>query len=1042
MDWFPLAIFPEGGLSASVIVTVWVGIAVVCITNLRLGWVLSGLVVPGYIVPLLIVKPTAAIVVFLEAVVSYFAVWLYSERLSRWTGLSSFFGRDRFFALVLASVAVRIVADGWLLPATGEFLLARYDIAFDYRSNLHSFGLIIVALIANNFWKPGLVSGSWTMAVQVGLTWLIVRFVLMEFTNFNMASLAFMYEDTATSFLAAPKAYIILLVTAFIASRLNLFYGWDFSGILIPSLLALAWFEPHKIITTLLETAIILALASLALRLPVFRSMTMEGARKLLLFFNLSFAYKYVLAWALVLFLPQTKITDWFGFGYILATLLALKMHEKGIAARVTAATIQTSAAGIAVATVVGFVLVATPDLAWVSPTDSARAAVAPMKPEPRDIETVVLAEKTGFYAASLGSRMQTPLQRELDGFAAGVRNLLEFRRSRDPTVLAAARQALLTAHYEVVEVEGTYLLLRPQPAARAWGSYAFRLDGTSQLLVSVPAPVDEVGAFEAGARIFAVAQARAFATAGSARQVKDDGSSDVLLWPQTIFQVFHRELAPREVLQVRKRNSGDTVLHLSREIPIGISLRQFEHSGVALKVEFASGPERNLQRQTLRGNFAELWLSPADAFRVARLGADPQYDPRERLTQSVAALIRESVTPATVAAPGSGLYRARAHEELLRIDREVISPLLGMAASGTGQNRDAWSAFAGCVASAQAMGLQVRWLVDNAGEYFLMADRTNANGWMVIRFGRGLGYVIEAPRPIVEPGILEVSLAAFSDLPARAIILGGAAPDANKDGTADILARSNAQSLFTLAHQVTLREMGDAPGLAMMVRAFGIRPGEPTPHEDAVLAFDVTVPAAQLLPELSNALITTLQKAGLTLRIGGGAADTAGNEASGGPQTSYISQTRNKRFAVLWVSPLTRHQMDAEAASLQQRQFTALGLVTRQGDAASVLAGLRMSSRTMPPEVKLQAERYGITEDIVVLDGLKRRHSELRLERLDDTAGRGAFLIIADAAGIRGAMSLAPRATSSEVRVQPGPIDHVDSQRFVAARARWLVVQ
>ena len=63
MSLFPLAIFPEGGLVSSIITTVWVGVFVLCFFNLRYGWVLSGLVVPGYIVPLLIVKPVAGFVI-------------------------------------------------------------------------------------------------------------------------------------------------------------------------------------------------------------------------------------------------------------------------------------------------------------------------------------------------------------------------------------------------------------------------------------------------------------------------------------------------------------------------------------------------------------------------------------------------------------------------------------------------------------------------------------------------------------------------------------------------------------------------------------------------------------------------------------------------------------------------------------------------------------------------------------------------------------------------------------------------------------------
>ena len=66
-----LPIFPEGGLASSVITTVWVGVFVVCFFNLRFGWVLSGLVVPGYLVPLVILKPLAAGVIVVEAIITY-----------------------------------------------------------------------------------------------------------------------------------------------------------------------------------------------------------------------------------------------------------------------------------------------------------------------------------------------------------------------------------------------------------------------------------------------------------------------------------------------------------------------------------------------------------------------------------------------------------------------------------------------------------------------------------------------------------------------------------------------------------------------------------------------------------------------------------------------------------------------------------------------------------------------------------------------------------------------------------------------------------
>ncbi|MDX2458150.1 MAG: poly-gamma-glutamate biosynthesis protein PgsC/CapC, partial [Gammaproteobacteria bacterium] len=318
-----IALFPHGALDSAVITTVWVGVAVVVFFNLRLGWVLSGLVVPGYMVPLLILKPWSAAVVFLEGFVTYVLVWWFSEGLSRFGYWSSLFGRDRFFALVLVSVVVRLVFDGWLLPGIGQWMSNELGLVFDYRNNLHSFGLVIIALIANQFWKTGLLRGLVPMTVTIGVTFVIVRYGLMNVTNFTISSMDYMYEDIASSILASPKAYVILLTVAFVASRMNLIYGWDFSGILIPSLLALQWYQPGQVLLTFFEAILILVIARLLLQTPWLRNTSIEGAKKLLLFFNINFIYKLLLAYLLLIFYPEYKVTDSYAFGYLLATLIA-----------------------------------------------------------------------------------------------------------------------------------------------------------------------------------------------------------------------------------------------------------------------------------------------------------------------------------------------------------------------------------------------------------------------------------------------------------------------------------------------------------------------------------------------------------------------------------------------------------------------------------------------------------------------------------------------------------------------------------------------
>ncbi len=356
MNLFPLTIFPEGGLAGSIITTVWVGVFVMCFFNLRFGWVLSGLVVPGYLVPLLIVKPFAAAVITVEAVLAYLIVYLFSEKLAPGR-FPSLFGRDRFMGLILASIAVRLALDGYVLPELSVWLEDNFDRRIDWEDNLQSFGLVVISLMANQFWKPGLGRGLLMAIVTIGLTFLIVRYGLMEVTNFRISGVYYIYESLATSVLASPKAYIILTLTALIASHYNVKYGWDFSGILIPSLIALQWYEPTKILTSFGEAIIIYCVARFILKLPFMANVTLEGGRKLLLFFNISFAWKMALGWFVIWQGLDLKTSDFFGFGYLLSTLIAIKAHDKDIFPRLARSTLQVSLAGAVLGNFVGFSL-------------------------------------------------------------------------------------------------------------------------------------------------------------------------------------------------------------------------------------------------------------------------------------------------------------------------------------------------------------------------------------------------------------------------------------------------------------------------------------------------------------------------------------------------------------------------------------------------------------------------------------------------------------------------------------------------------------
>lgn len=509
MEWWPLPIFPDGSLASSVITTVWAGVFVVCLFNLRFGWVLSGLVVPGYVVPLLIAKPLSAAVVLLEASITYLLFWLVSERMSGPARWSSFFGRDRFMGLILVSVAVRLLLDGWLLPMAAHELDQRYGLQVDWQHNLHSFGLIVVALLANQLWKPGYVRGMTQALVMIGITYLIIRYGLMELTNFRIGAVVYLYEDFASSVLASPKAYIILITTCFIASRMNLRYGWDFSGILIPALLALQWYQPWKILTSMVEAVVIYIIASALLASRIFRGTTVEGARKTLLFFNISFAYKLLLGHALTFAAVEHRITDYYGFGYLLPTLIALKAHDKDILARVSRATVQISFMGALAGSLAGFVLT------FILPVRVESAAGSDGTQQPFGSGRVIAA-------AAGASRLEAAVS--ATGVAA--RHAVTFRQAlalmdRGRTD-GEARALLKEAGFALLTLADGRRAVRP----KAGGGFALLFDPSAgrRLAVHVPSPSQAPGLALAGLSLFEREGARWLVVGGNSPPANRQG--------------------------------------------------------------------------------------------------------------------------------------------------------------------------------------------------------------------------------------------------------------------------------------------------------------------------------------------------------------------------------------------------------------------------------------------------------------------------------------------------------------------------------------
>ena len=104
-------VFPAGGLDQSIVLAVLIGVWVTLLFTETLGWVFVGLVVPGYLASVLVVQPTAAAIIVAEGLATYVLARGLAYGLAPTKVWQPFFGRDRFFLIVVVLVPFGIGPD-------------------------------------------------------------------------------------------------------------------------------------------------------------------------------------------------------------------------------------------------------------------------------------------------------------------------------------------------------------------------------------------------------------------------------------------------------------------------------------------------------------------------------------------------------------------------------------------------------------------------------------------------------------------------------------------------------------------------------------------------------------------------------------------------------------------------------------------------------------------------------------------------------------------------------------------------------------------
>ena len=935
MPSFVLHIFPDSGLASSLITTVWIGVFVVCFFNLRFGWNLSGLIVPGYLVPLLILKPWSAVAIIVEALFTYLLIWLFSEFSSRLGHWSNLFGRDRFFAIILFAVVSRILFDCFVFPEITTILSSYFNIAFVYKGGLYSIGLVIVALIANQFWNPGIKRGFPQLMVTLFVSYLIIRFLLIRYTNFRMSEVAYLYEDIATSILASPKVYIILIVTAFLASRMNLLYGWEFGGIVLPALLALQWYYPWKILSSIVEAGIIYGLAVLILKTPLFRNITIEGARKILLFFNIAFVYKMLVGFILPVIIPDTKILDVYGLGYMLTSLIAIKMYDKKIGLRMTRITLQTSLVAVFLATIIGFALLYIP-IPGTSKDITKKSTIVELQNKYQhegDITKAILSEQIKLYG--IAKNPPAPDQTDIIQFKNALKAIKVYIKDGSSLPLHYATNQLRHLGYKLEIIDNKYIILYEGKRENSGGIYIISLNPQNNILVELPLSLQSPALIGSVLLLSKEQKFAALAIAGG-RKTLSYQLRDSLTDNNSFYDVFRHVFYSKPTLQFYKIDDYIKNLLAEKEkdqlLPnkdyvfctTKLSKEEFKKiSTIFPKINEIKTPPSAIQHDD---RVVAILLSSETIFKILtdndfdlsiseRTGAgdlNSFFTSKKGYLTAIMDIFKSN--------KGTKKSKPMTIEKASYIDSQVITPIMALTCNysklskSERKNRLKQISFAanivGCSISIKNLkALDVSFIVLSMSEN---SDNEYLGGTYLFRIGNFSPYMVEITNPADKNNMI-LGLYLGFHLKASAILVSGTSKSwAHFSYSDDTI---TARSLFNLINQVVIRK-GNSIAKSMAkkegVNKFTVVQVKSLPKSnDAINHIPNTIFLStyhgkykrSMLDKPEENIYAFLNNCKLNVQFVNGSSSTAGLEVFNSIQSKYLPETKNTNFLVLWLT-------------------------------------------------------------------------------------------------------------------------------------------
>ena len=922
---FILPVFPDGSLSSSLITTVWVGVMVVCFFNLRFGWNLTGLIVPGYLVPLIILKPWSAVAIIIEAVLTYLIVKIFSEigpRLNLWCNL---FGRDSFFAILLVSVVIRLLFDSYIFPTLSSLLTRYADIEFMYHGGLYSIGLVIVALTANQFWKNGLRKGVPELLVILLVTLLIIKYILLNFTNFRLNEVAYLYESLATSIMVSPKAYIILLTTAYIASRMNLLYGWEFSGIAIPALLALLWYNPFEILTSLIEAIIIYAIASLILKTPLFANAAIEGARKILLFFCVAFFYKLILGFISPLLLPDMQVSDFYGFGYMLTSFISIKMYDKQLGGRLIGATLMTSAFSVLVATVIGYMLT------FFSPSSSEIQYKWNYEEEQSSISSDKKTEKLIPFVLKHMLTLYTPIEKikqnspkDVTDFLSALGLLDNYLSKQAVQNFTKVSEVLHKIKYSMAKLDNKYIVVYNQPSTPNKGIFIISTAPSLNYIAIIPYPVRNLGLTAVTLSLLTSGKVKAVAISGRDKNILE-------------IDIFFKSYLFSFLLHLQKQNKelfffDNTILGEKNET-------QANHFWTATKHK--DNILNNLFSHELRFDQYKELPSPLSDNRILK-GQTAFFLSEEGISKILPAgsmKIEETQNSIfyinNIKEERNAARKSLTIAECKFLDTQVISEIITATKNPNDVKKEnIQKELSSSKFSANLAGYELKLLKtpeNPVQEYIELSPKITekTEGIFYFRTNKYSPLILETANTSHATIKLISSLSKIFN--PQAIFFNNLKYDEKRE---NIILNTNSKphkkSTFNLVRQVTIREIDSnlnqqnvkaVKPLHTIVQINQLARAEKYSTNTVYVSTTRGANSYSGLTKMEKEIYNTLKKSGLKLEFIDGQKNTMGLEANHSRYADYLDETANTSLMILWISPDIKTPVDLTFSKTEKRE-------------------------------------------------------------------------------------------------------------------------